>query len=324
MNRPACLLTFDDRPTLRHTHISAGLVVLLAWLSAVGSCRADDLTDLEREPIRYSSEDVDDPVSRLARKVASGEVRMDFREPRGYLDSLLQQLNVLPSSQMLVFSKTSLQQRWITPHTPRAVYFNDDVYVAWVQHGEMLELSAVDPRKGANFYTVRQRAVERPAFLRSTGECLQCHASPRTRGVPGHIMRSVWPDATGLPVFNVGTRDTTHRSPFSERWGGWYVTGTHGRQLHMGNVFTTDRDDPQLDFTEGANVTELGQLLDIRPYATSHSDIVALMVFAHQIDVHNCITRANYLTRRAEEHQKGMSQIMLMSESGRCHKALGN
>ena len=26
------------------------------------------------------------------------------------------------------------------------------------------------------------------------------------------------------------------RTPLKSRWGGWYVTGTHGSQTHLGNV----------------------------------------------------------------------------------------
>ena len=28
----------------------------------------------------------------------------------------------------------------------------------------------------------------------------------------------------------------THCSPLTDRWGGWYVTGTHGDQAHRGNL----------------------------------------------------------------------------------------
>jgi len=34
-----------------------------------------------------------------------------------------------------VFSQTSFQLRKISPQRPRAIYFNDDVYVGWVRGG---------------------------------------------------------------------------------------------------------------------------------------------------------------------------------------------
>lgn len=58
------------------------------------------------------------------------------------------ELKVSPKSQMLVYSKTSLQRNCISPRTPRALYFNDDVYVGYCQGGDVLELSVVDPDLG--------------------------------------------------------------------------------------------------------------------------------------------------------------------------------
>lgn len=81
---------------------------------------------------------------------------------------------------MLVFSKTSLQRERISPARPRAIYFSDDAYVGWVQYGRVLEISAVDPRQGAIFYTLAQRMAEQPRFVRDRGDCLACHASSRT------------------------------------------------------------------------------------------------------------------------------------------------
>ena len=56
------------------------------------------------------------------------------------------------------------------------------------------------------------------------------------------------PDRVGSPIFNAGTYVTTTRAPCEHRWGGWYVTGTHGKQTHMGNVTASDtsrgRDQP--------------------------------------------------------------------------------
>jgi hypothetical protein len=33
-----------------------------------------------------------------------------------------------------------------------------------------------------------------------------------------------------------------HRSPFGERWGGWYVTGKNNSVLHLGNRTATNVD----------------------------------------------------------------------------------
>ena len=134
-------------------------------------------------PINYYTAPVDDPVSRLQKRIDAGEVSLDFdRRHQGYLASILKELNIPVSSQMLVFTKTSFQRRYISPHAPRAVYFSDDMYVGWVQGGKVLEFSAADPRQGAIFYSLRQKPSGRVTFARHTHECTQCHAGSLTRG----------------------------------------------------------------------------------------------------------------------------------------------
>lgn len=254
----------------------------------------------EQEPINYHTAPVNDPVARLQKAMAECDVKLKFDERHGYLESVLRSLGISTSSQMLVFSKTSFQRTRISPSAPRALYFNDDVYIGWVRGGEVIEVSSVDAQQGAIFYTLAQKESASPRFVRDRGECLTCHASSRTRDVPGNLVRSVFPSPTGEPHFGAGTFRTNHSSPFRERWGGWYVTGTHGAVRHMGNAIAADAKDPEkLDREKHANLKELSGLLDTSPYLTPHSDIVALMVLEHQTDMHNLITCANYATRRA-------------------------
>src|SRR5262249_51192080 len=135
--------------------------------------------------------------------------------------------------------------------------------------------------------------------------------SGKTQEVPGHLVRSVFPSRTGLPVFNAGSFVTDPSSPFGERWGGWYVTGTHGRQRHMGNVVVTDRAHPdQLDTKAGANRATLKGVVDTSPYLTGHSDIVALMVLEHQTQAHNFITVANYQARTGLYYDAGINKAL--------------
>ena len=149
--------------------------------------------DFEREPINYKSAPDDNPVAALREKFRAGRVKLPFDDDRGYLKAVLKELDVPVSSQVLVFSKTSLQRERITPKTPRAIYFNDDVYVGFCLRGDVLEVSAADPLLGTVFYTLDQEPAERPRFARQTENCLICHGSSTTRGVPGHLMRSVHP-----------------------------------------------------------------------------------------------------------------------------------
>ena len=46
-------------------------------------------------------------------------------------------------------------------------------------------------------------------------------------------------EATGRTRPQLGSAIVDHRTPLEQRWGGWYVTGTHGRARHMGNAMVT-------------------------------------------------------------------------------------
>ncbi|MFN9720483.1 MAG: hypothetical protein ACK58L_17430 [Planctomycetota bacterium] len=254
--------------------------------------------DHEQEPINYSRQRATDPVAALMERISRDGATLTWEPEHGYLRSLMAALDVPESSQTLVFSKTSLQISRITPRTPRAIYFNDDVYIGWVQHGDVVEISAADPQLGGTFYTLDQRTKDHPVIERETARCLQCHGSTHTRRVPGHIVRSVFADEAGQPIFRLGTHITDDTSPFRERWGGWYVTGTHGDARHMGNCCIEDEEKSEtLDLESGANVTDLTSRINTRSYLTPHSDIVALMVLEHQATMHNVLTAANHSGR---------------------------
>ena len=244
-----------------------------------------------------------DAVAQLQQKIDTGQVTLEFERERGYLSSVLKNLDIPVSSQLLVFSKSSAQMSGISPSLPRAIYFNDDVYVGWVQEGG-LELAAVDPSSGPSFYTLTQEATARPRFERHTSSCVGCHDSSEdpARLIPRLLKLSVLPDRDGRAIQSAALA-TTDRSPFKERWGGWYVTGTHGRQVHMGNqMFRAPAGDlgsipeyiANLDLAAGANVTDLTGRFDTKRYLSPHSDIVALMVLGHQTHVSNLIAVASH------------------------------
>ncbi len=265
----------------------------------------------EEKPIDYNNAPVDDPIARLQKSLDNGEFNLDWDDKHGWLKSVLAHLDIADSSQGLVFSKTSFQLRMISPRTPRAVYFGDSAYVGWCQGGTVLELSAVDPKQGAIFYSLDQKKVAKPKFERLTYQCTQCHASSLTQGVPGHTVRSVYPAPDGRPILSAGTHRTNHESPLKERWGGWYVTGEHGDQVHMGNQLVRSFDNPDsLDLKRGSNVTDLRDFFYTAPYLKPHSDIVALMVLEHQTYMHNLLTRASYEGRTTERDAKVMNEML--------------
>jgi hypothetical protein len=258
------------------------------------------------EPINYLSDRLHDPVARLQERIDLGEAKLEFEPEHGYLKSVLKLLEIPISSQMLVFSKSSFQYRKISPQTPRALYYNDNVYVGWVKDGHSLEISSFDPDQGAIFYLLEQQPSDQPAFVRATLDCIQCHVATGTRGVPGVLVRSIYTKPTGTQATNTRSFVSGHESPLSERFGGWYVTGTHGRQTHLGNVFAGDREHPErIDKVAGANIVSLAGRFPTRPYLSAHSDLVAQLVLAHQTQMHNLITLTNFGTRLALHAESG-------------------
>ena len=293
---------------------------LCFWLGAAvlsGPTALDALgqDSFDLPPIRYSESISKDPVALLERKIQRGELVLPQDPQFGVLPGLLKELNVPVESQVLVFSKTSLQIHKISPSNPRALYFNDSVYVGYVPGSSILELAANDPDLGAVFYTLDfapvTEARQGVQLVRDRGQCLSCHATSRTENVPGYLVRSIYPDASGRPRTGTSSYTTDYRSLFQTRWGGWYVTGTHGQMRHLGNAFALDRSDPQkMDLEAGANRSELPSRVQPKLHLQPHSDLVALMVLEHQIRVHNLITKANYEARQAVAMDVSMNQAL--------------
>ena len=218
--------------------LPATLIFLFVTSTMAQAFQAVD--EFEKEPILYSKSTPGNRVEGLKVAIESGQKTLQKTPEFGYLPDLLKALEIPVESQTLVFSKTSLQMRRISPRTPRAIYFSDDVYVGFCQSGDVLEISAVDPKLGTVFYSVDQHSADQPAIQRQTESCLVCHSSSRMEGVPGHIIRSLYVDAGGQPLLSAGSRTVDHTTPVKDRWGGWYVTGTH-RQTASG---TCGADDP--------------------------------------------------------------------------------
>jgi hypothetical protein len=240
---------------------------------------------------------LNDPVALLGRQIERGEVKLEYSQNGwGYLSSLLKHLDLNSDSQILVFSKTSFQLTKISPKTPRAIFFNDKVAVGSVQDGSVFEFTALDPSQGLIFYTLDTQQAAVPRFERRFSECLNCHGPAN-----GLVVSSVYPSAEGMP-FVTGTffEGIDHRTPIENRWGGWYVTGTHGSARHMGNSFAPNPDRPfDLDQRDSQNLTSLTDRLDVTKYLTPTSDIVALLTIEHQARMTNLITAVSQQFRRA-------------------------
>lgn len=253
---------------------------------------------LSHPAIRYSDSEPADRAAKLNRELAAGKIKLEYREGNlGYLPSLLEHLGVKADSQVMVFSKTSGLASKISPSNPRALYFSDDVQVGYVRGGTGYEVVAFDPKLGSVFYTLDSQKTDKPQLDRRD-DCLQCHYGPATLGVPGIMVASVYADQSGIPAFNLGQPVTDQRTPFADRWGGWYVTGTHGNQRHRGNAVSHDSRNPTLLDTEGSqNLTTLAGRFNPAGYLSAASDIVALMTLGHQTRMTNLLTRLNWEAR---------------------------
>lgn len=276
---------------------AAALALLLPAMAPA----SDDAYELP--PINYSKTEPTDRIARLRDGLKSGRIKLDASLPeKEFVGVLLEALEVPAASQVLVFSKTSLQNSHIHPRQPRALYFSDDLYFGWSHGSNKFEIIAADPRLGATFYLLeRDPVAEKIEVFRESGECFSCHASSRTGGRPGMTMRSLYVDKTGQPIFSAGSFQVDYTTPFEDRWGGWYVTGYHGDARHLGNIFSESLADGRAAFDRepGANLARLDQFFDTSNYLMPTSDIVALMVMEHQIAMHNRIIEGDYTVRSA-------------------------
>jgi hypothetical protein len=251
--------------------------------------------------VLHAQEPPDNAIARLGSRLASGAAKLQYDEQRGYLPSLLELLGINVDSQVLVFSKTSFQHTLIDPKHPRAIYFNDNVSIGMVQNGAVYEMMALEPSHGLAFYTLDTKKVDQPVFQRRGVECLFCHG-PGNKGAAAMVVASVIPDAQGVPAYTSAFIDTIdHRTPFDRRWGGWYVTGTHGAQEHLGNAVARDPEHPlDLEHENTLNLTSLADRIDVTRYLAGSSDIVALMTLEHQVGATNRLGALGVQYRQAE------------------------
>ena len=276
-------------------------ILLIAWaliasvfIDANIIC-ADELSSLMHETLVRSTDrngEPDNAVLRLQRVIDSDDTELSFNGPTGYLADLLAQLKIPADSQNLVFSKTSLQQIYIGPTQPRAIYFNDDVYVAYVVDGRLIEIAVADPVDGTQFYMLPQSGKNAGRLLQQGDNCLRCHHGGRTEGVAGHIAQSVIVGRAGEPRGIATNKVVDHTTPLNDRWGGWYVTGTHERAVHLGNYLSTDLlPKKPTEPHDGVNLTNVSDRFDASLYLSGESDIVAMLIREHQTRGHNLLSQ---------------------------------
>jgi hypothetical protein len=272
------------------------------------------------DPINYFAESTDDVIVRIQKRLDEKSLSLQNRKYSGYLLDLLRTLEVPVESQVLVFSKTSVNQPFIKPATPRAIYFNDDVTIGWVPGAAAIEIALQDVQKGTVFYTLPQEVGEddAPALkFRRDSRCTACHVGARTLNVPGHLLSSFLTDTTGRP--REGFSTINHGTGFEKRWGGWYVSGRAPNLVHWGNlVGEEDAARHATDPSFRGVVTDLAPLVNLKWYPSTHSDAVALLVLNHQMQFYNLVNRVSFehrLGRRSNAEEQLIRYALMADEA---------
>src|SRR5262245_2806450 len=112
----------------RRTLLALGLWMLalgIMW-APVDAQRARAFMGSSDDPaIRYSTSELNNAVVDVNKKLQDGTLQFTFDERSGFLRSALEALRIPVDSQLLVFSRASLQGRRIGEQNPRALFFND-------------------------------------------------------------------------------------------------------------------------------------------------------------------------------------------------------
>lgn len=275
-----------------HNQLLKFFVMSLFGIQGILAQGKRDFWDLE--PIRYSDTLPTDRLAGLAKKLEERKLEGQPGQGLKALEFVLGYLDVPRESQVLVFSKTSLQISRITPQNPRSLYFSENAYVGYVPGGAV-EVIAHDAVLGPVFYLVEPDKDGAMRVERDTNRCLSCHATSRTENVPGMLIRSVYAEESGHPILQLGTHDVAHETPLADRWGGWFVTGRSSLP-HLGNrVFKEES-----DLTPSSiPIKSVGGMVDVNQYLRPTSDIVSLLVLEHQVKMHNLINAAAMNYRRS-------------------------
>ncbi len=290
------------------------LALLPSLLCLAAALPEPDYREIDRPPHEYHARQPHDRFSRLKDDLESGRIALDRSSEKAFVTSLLRALEIPVTSQMLVFSTTSLQLRLITPANPRALYFNEDIYLGWVPGGR-IEVVGLDPELGAIFYIFDPPRGGEPLRIERSERCTNCHAGPDTGRVPGLVVKSVVPGTGGGSLTAFRIEKTGHGIPFDERFGGWYVTGDSRVASSLGNVVG--------HFSEGEIVKHQivpGTFFDFDRYPARTSDVLPQLLLEHQAGFVNRVVEAAYRARtylHADGGQLTGAHAALLDEQAR-------
>jgi len=267
------------------------LALVPALFCAAAALPEPDYHDIDRPPHEYHSRQPRDRFTRVKDDLESGRLAVDRSSEKAFVESLLRALEIPASSQMLAFSTTSLQLRLITPANPRALYFNEDIYLGWVPGGR-IEMLALDPELGAIFYIFDPPRNDQPVRVERSERCMNCHSGADTGRIPGLVVKSVLPGERGGSLKSFRIEQTGHQIPFEERFGGWYVTGDRRLASALGNMVGNYVDGQLLK-----TPLEPGRFFDFARYPVATSDPLPQLLHEHQAGFVNRVVEAGYRAR---------------------------
>ncbi len=247
--------------------------------------------EIDQPPHQYHQRQPRDRFTKLKDDFETGRIPLDRSSEKAFVASLLKALEIPASSQMLVFSTTSLQLSLITPSNPRAIYFSDDLYLGYVPRGR-IEIVSIDPDLGGIYYIFDIPRGDRPLRLERSERCMNCHAGPDTHFVPGLVVKSVIPGPSGGSLTAYRIEQSGHQIPLDQRFGGWYLTGQGGLTNHFGNL--TGRLSPQ---GLAKFPIQPGKLFDFNRYPYGSSDVLPQLLHEHQTGFVNRAVEATYRAR---------------------------
>ncbi|MFM8470892.1 MAG: hypothetical protein ACKODH_13180, partial [Limisphaerales bacterium] len=267
-----------------------GLLLLLGGGLIAG---AGDYRDFDQPPHDYWKQTPKDRFSRWMKDVQAGKVELDYGGEKAFVASVLKSLDIPATSQMLVFSTTSLQLSLISPRSPRAIFFNEDIYLGHVVGGK-IEIVSVDPDLGGVFYIFDIPRNGQPPRPERATRCMNCHAREDTGYVPGLVVKSVIPGPTGGSLESFRQEQSGHGIPLNQRFGGWSLTGVGNLTNHLANFY--GRSTPQGILRQPI---QPGVTFNYDRYLISSSDLLPQLLHEHQIGFVNRAVEATYRTRTA-------------------------
>jgi len=267
------------------------LTLWVGWISAASLFAQVTYQDIHEPPHRYRDRTPTDSFTRLIKDFESGSISLDRSSQLAFLRSLLKALDIPASSQMLVYSTTSLQLSLISPSNPRALYFNEELYLGYIPGGK-IEIISIDPDLGGIFYIFEIPKSDRPLKIERSARCMNCHSGSETGYVPGLVIKSVIPGPTGGSLNAYRVDQHGHSIPYPDRFGGWHVTGKHGITQHWGNLIG--------DSNAGIltlHTNPPGKSFRFDPFPSTTSDVLAQALHEHQAGFVNRMVEATYRAR---------------------------